>query len=42
MAENGRIKEIPKVIDDYRRIMSASRKETSVSVTTAEVVLPLL
>ena len=37
MAENGRMGLVPKVIGSYKKLMSAHRKETVVSVTIAEV-----
>jgi len=36
MAENGRLNIIPKMIASYKKIMSAHRKETIVTVTTAK------
>ena len=37
MAENGRMNIIPKMSTSYKKLMSAHRKETIVTVTTAKV-----
>lgn len=40
MAENGRMQVVPKMILNYKKLMSAHKKEANVSVVTAEPLTP--